>query len=133
MRGPRSPSAAIIARSPAKYSSHWPGSRNAVTPLASCRSASFGSGGVFSMWKCVSTRPGSTVRPDRSTRSAPAGTGTDAAAPTAVMRSPSMTMRASSMGGRPVPSTSRACSRTSTRAGGLDGGDGQEGKKDSCA
>ncbi len=41
----------------------------------------------------MSTRPGSTVRPDRSTRSAPAGTGTTSAAPTALMRSPSMTMR----------------------------------------
>ena len=78
MRGPRRPSAAIVARRSAKYSSHWPGSRNAVTPLASWRSASFVSGGELSIWKCASTRPGRIVRPDRSTRSAPAGTGTDA-------------------------------------------------------
>ena len=61
MRGPGRWSAAIMRRSSTNLSSHCPGSRKAVTPWLSCRSASFGS---FSMWKCRSIRPGTIVRPD---------------------------------------------------------------------
>ena len=64
MRGPGRPSAATILRNSTNFSFHCPGSRNAVMPCASCRSASRGS---FSMWKCRSISPGITVLPARST------------------------------------------------------------------
>src|SRR5688572_1857064 len=60
-------------------------------------------------------RPGMTVRPDRSTVSAPAGTLVVAAGPASAMRSRSMTMRPCSTGGPPPPSTMRTLSRTSAR------------------
>ena len=60
-------------------------------------------------------RPGITVRPERSTVSAPAGTAMSAARPTRAMRSPSMTMRPFSIGAAPLPSMMRALSRTTAR------------------
>src|SRR5205085_2831635 len=69
----------------------------------------------FSMWKWRSMRPGTTVRPARSRRSAVAGSATDSAGPTRVTRSPSITTRPCSIGGAPEPSITRRLSRTSGR------------------
>src|SRR5262245_15277353 len=111
MCGPFRPSAATISRSGTNLSSHCPGSRNAVTPWASWRNASFGS---FSMWKCRSISPGRIVRPVRSMCSAPSGAGVRSSGPTAAMRPPATTTRPTETGGAPVPSMTCAPSSDST-------------------
>src|SRR5262245_57295824 len=60
------------------------------------------------MWQCASTRPGSRNLPVASTTVAPRGTGTRARGPADRIRSPSTITTASSIGGAPVPSISRA-------------------------
>ena len=94
-------SAATSARSAWSCSIHCPGSRKLVTPFASCRNASFGS---FSTWKCRSISPGISVRPARSSRSAPSGTSPFPLGCTLSMRSPLMVTRMSFCAASPVPS-----------------------------
>ena len=79
-------------------------SRRVVTPLARYT-------GAQSTWlacACESHRPATMVFPATSTRAASAGTSVVFAGPTAVIRPFRMTTVASSMGVRPVPSTTRA-------------------------
>src|ERR1051326_2600831 len=68
------------------------------------------------MWSCRPTSPGITVWPLRSNICAPAGMVTLPVLPTALIRSPVMSIVWSSLAGVPVPSTSRTCVSATTGA-----------------
>jgi hypothetical protein len=97
-------------------------SRSAALNAARLRLGTRGSMGGCGQLGCMwaSMRPGMTTLPFASRTSAPSGIGTWPDGPTAVNRSPVMTMVAPSSGGPPLPSTRRAWVTTSgvTWAGG---------------
>src|SRR5580658_4473869 len=68
------------------------------------------------MWSCMPTRPGMTVRPERSIVCAPAGIWTALSGPMERILPSAITMAWFSLTGAPVPSITRTLRRTSVGA-----------------